>query len=130
MAIPEKGENESQHISFRTASASRCWNSSVLGSKVLRKKAVVSKLEFAAGKKDTAEDKNVRTTPRMARNNTKQKTLGGGAGRRTIVTMKGGRKGASFDRHRMKRMASEANARAHTVIVILNPTQKSCAISI
>jgi len=50
--------------------------------------------------------------------------------RRMIVRMKGGRKGSSFDRHRMKRMASEANARAHTVIVISNPTQKSCAISI
>lgn len=46
------------------------------------------------------------------------------------MRMKGGRKGSSFDRHRMKRMASEANARAHTVIVISNPNQKSCAISI
>lgn len=51
------------------------------------------------------------------------------------MRMKGGRKGSSFDRHRMKRMAnekmaSEANARAYTVIVISNPTQKSCAISI
>ena len=112
-----------------------------------------AKLEFAAVKKDkrTQRRKRKHCSPkqnkrerRMTRNNTKQNELAMSDEDDdddddeeeqeeddivTVVRMNDGRKGAGFDRHRMKRTASEANARAHTVIVISNPTQKSCAIA-